>query len=294
MTTRPPRPMGLNRSPTSVGSGALTSQPGRSRRFVRWLDLIQSDTAGDAREGPRSRPWPQVRLDRHRPIRPPDRGPPLPARVTRRQGVGADLIDVVAVRSAGPDDTLGRLDGIDVGDRFRAGSADAVMPGMVFTPRCRQRCCGEPGPRPRLVGPEPQSAGMPIAMPTAQPLFISRRAMPSRRAVRATRPSRGARSGRSGCRRESGRRPGKDRAWQSTPTPHRRSVRLGCPFPSGMGEGNNSPWAVVRSSSPAARAWEEARRVDSRPHRLARITHAAVGETARPLTRGSGRPTIAL
>ena len=66
-------------------------------------------------------------------------------------------------------------------------------------------------------------------------------------------------------------------------------------WPSRAGEGCAASdftidWDPQQASCPEGRT----RRVDSRPHRLARITHAAVGETARPLTRGSGRPTIAL
>jgi hypothetical protein len=48
--------------------------------------------------------------------------------VTGRQGLGTDLIDVVAAGSAGSDGLLDRLDGIDVGDRLVARSADAELP----------------------------------------------------------------------------------------------------------------------------------------------------------------------
>jgi hypothetical protein len=57
---------------------------------------------------------------------------------------------------------------------------------------------------------------------------------------------------------------GKDRAWQSTPTPDRWSVGLGCPF-TGMGEGNNSPVGAEGATrltglNHGARLREESRR----------------------------------
>jgi hypothetical protein len=45
--------------------------------------------------------------------------------VTRRQGIGADLIHVVAASSAVPNGLLDSLDEIDVGARLPAGLADA-------------------------------------------------------------------------------------------------------------------------------------------------------------------------
>src|SRR5262245_7788938 len=49
---------------------------------------------------------PRVRVEGHRPIGPLDRCPPPPARVARRQRLGADLIDVVVAGSASPDGSL--------------------------------------------------------------------------------------------------------------------------------------------------------------------------------------------
>src|SRR5262249_15430120 len=84
---------------------------------------------GNARSGGRTEDEIEVS------IRVFDRGPPPPARVTRRQRVGADLIDVEPARLAVANGSLARLDGIDVGDRLPTRS----LRQTAYSPRRRAR-----------------------------------------------------------------------------------------------------------------------------------------------------------
>jgi hypothetical protein len=72
---------------------------------------------------------PRVWVDAHGSIWLFDPDSPLSRSATARRWIGAHLVNMVSSWPAAPDNLLDRLDGIDVGDRFLAGSADAVDAG---------------------------------------------------------------------------------------------------------------------------------------------------------------------